>query len=177
VTVSTFAASAKFTVTNNHPSLTGYVYFQLRGSGIYDNAPLNIESYAQQVYGDRLLEIDLMYQADLLKARDMTDYTRLQREQMADQIESFDYLPQTKPSWLSHALNSEITDVISITDNQTGLSGVPVIILSISEELDGEGIYHVTYMPGPPQAAASMLIFDDPVFGVFDSNKAAFGFG
>jgi hypothetical protein len=65
VTVTPFATTAKFDITNSYTDTVYVTTLQMRGTGIFDNAPQVFESYAAAMdYGDRPLDIDLKYQDD-----------------------------------------------------------------------------------------------------------------
>jgi len=140
VGVTCFAASALFTITNTHPSLTAYVQYQLRGSGIYDNAPTSYDSYQAMAYGDRLLEIDLMYQADQNIARDLALQIRGNVINLANQVETLNFMPQVKAEWCSYAINSEISDVLVVSEDQTGLQAVAVFVMAIRETINADSL-------------------------------------
>ena len=81
ITVNAYASGAEFVITNGHTAAPAYLVdaagtplLQLRGRAIYDQAPVTVESYIAQPYGDRLLTIDLKYQDDAEVAQNLVDF-------------------------------------------------------------------------------------------------------
>jgi hypothetical protein len=67
-----FASTVQFSITNHNATQTIYLVdgagaplLQLRGRPIYDNAPLTAESFLEQNYGNKILDIDLPLQDDI----------------------------------------------------------------------------------------------------------------
>lgn len=179
VVVYAFAASAKFTITNTHSSTPIWVQYQIRGTGIYDNAPTSYDAFTPMPYGDRLLEIDFMYQANQAVAQDMVKLIQNQTINLANQIETMDLVPIVKPEWLVYCLGSEISDVLTISDDQTGVEAAVVYVYGIEESFDADGHYHVQLSLAPRGAGSGPVtfIFDDPQHGLFDSMQSLLGFG
>lgn len=171
-----FAASVKFTITNNYTAPV-WVQYQLRGSGVYDNAPISYDSFTPMPYGDRLLEVDLMYQADQNVAQSLASLIKTQTINLEDQVETMDLMPQIDKTWVAYTIDAEISDVLTVSDDQTGLEAASTFVYAIRESFDAEGIYHVQYLLAPRGQGAVTFIFDDAVHGLFDSPVSLLGFG
>jgi len=172
-----FAASAKFTMKNNHATQSVWVQYQIRGSGIYDNAPISFDAFTPMPYGDRLLTVDLMYQANQSVAQDLARLIQKQTINLANQVETMDLIPAIDATWKSYAVESEISDVLTISDDQTGVQAASAYIYAIRESFDAEGIYKVQYLLYAKGQGVVTFIFDDTVHGLFDSPVSLLGFG
>lgn len=155
VTVDPFAASAKFTVTNNGAvgaylvNGSGTPLLQLRGTGIYDNAPDRRNSTSVQSYGARRLEIDLKYQEDGLFAADAAAFSRSRYEDLSDQVEALVFNPQRRDLLMIEALTAEIGQVKTVTEAQSGVDAVEVIVQAIEMEATKGDYLRVRYVTAP----------------------------
>jgi hypothetical protein len=82
VTVTAFASTAKFVVTNNSGDVAYLTSLQLRGQGIYDINPMTRESGD----GARQLNVDLPYQNDANVAGGLADYILNEYEVLNTQV-------------------------------------------------------------------------------------------
>jgi uncharacterized protein YcfJ len=172
VVKTTFAASVKFDITNNHPSAQVYVTKrQLRGKGIYDSGPVTFESYTAKNYGDRPLTIDLAYQSDPTIAQAFADYIVGVYSAQGNQANALLLNPQRSDALLTQALTREIGDVITESETMTGLVSVPLVIVGIEMTIEPGQILMVRYIVAYA-GTTNAFIFDDSVHGVFDSANA-----
>lgn len=177
VVATAFAASVKFVVSNSSGTdaylvnASGTPLLQIRGKGIYDNAPASFESGT----GERLLTIDMPYQSDGIVAQDRADFLQMQYNNLADQIASLGFVATRDDDLLEHALTAEIGDIITASETVTGVTDVDAAIQGISMQVVSGVALRVTYAL-MPRVASTSLILDDPMYGVLDSGEAALGY-
>lgn len=170
ITTYGFAASAKFDIVNT-TTQSGYITkLQLRGAGIYDDAPPTVESYTTQSYGDRPLDLDLPYQANAAVAKDLADYLKSQYMRLGNQVDELVFNPQDSAALMALALTADIGSVVTVSEPQTGLTSVDVTILGIDMAATQGPIgpwltcrYRVT-----PHALGSAFVLNDAARGVLD---------
>lgn len=154
VTVSPFAASAKFTVTNNGATGaylvngSGTPLLQLRGDGLLDNGPDTRRSAATQPKR-KLPPIDLRYQADGAFAADVASFTRSRYESLAEQVDALKFDPQRSDALMLEALTAEIGDMKTVSETMTGLSAVDVLVQGIEMEVTKGDYLRVRYVTAP----------------------------
>lgn len=174
ISVSAFASSVKFVITTSG-SVTVYVTkLQLRGTGIYDNAPQTLESFSAQSYGDRPLDVDLNFQADPVLAQDLADYVRALYSSR-HRVDAIRFKANRSPQLLRAALQREIGDVVTLSESVTGTTAVDVAINGIEWELSG-GVWLGCTWYVFPQDQAHVFVLDDAVFGVLDSSNSVLGY-
>lgn len=177
IVVSAFAATVKFEVTNVGAQpvylvdATGAAKLQIRGKGIYDNAPVSFESGT----GARLLEIDLRYQDNGEVAQDLADFVRAQYASLNDQVVGVTFNPQKSSALMVQALSGEIGNVITVTEAITGVSAVAAVIQGIEGTIVGGPHLKLHYVTAP-RGPSSMFILDDATFGVLDSPVGTLGY-
>jgi hypothetical protein len=178
IAITTFTSSAKSVLTNTGGDTLIVTMRQLTGIGLFDNAPLTIESFVAQPYGDRPLEFDLQFQDDPLVTQDEADYLVAQLSDRTRQGEELVFDPHRNQTLMLGALSLEIGDIVTATESQTGLAGIDFLIRGIAFDIDpgpyGFNLtmrYHVV-----PRISSVLFIFDDPVHGVFDSTDARLGY-
>jgi hypothetical protein len=173
ITVEPFAASAKFTIINGG-GVTAYVFYQIRGSAIYDRTPVTQESRATADYGVRPLDIDLPYQSSALIAKDRADYLLNQFQTVANQGTDLTYAATTA-DLADRAVTLDIGDVIAVTETQTGLS-VTAMILAVEATVDAVGVSRWTYRLGPA-FVGTVFTLDSDLMGLLDNETALLGYG
>lgn len=137
ITVEAFAASVKFTVTNTGVvdaylvDAAGVPLLQIRGKGVYDDAPVTYEASSVQSYGEHLLEIDLPYQADGSIAQYGADILESQYSALDDKVTAIGFAATPTPALLTQAITREIGDIVTVTETMTGLSAVEAVINGI----------------------------------------------
>lgn len=174
VTVTPFATTAKFEITNSFTSTVYATTLQLRGDGLFDNAPQVYESFIPMAYGDRPIDIDLAYQDDGNVAQDFADYQALLLSDPT-QVSAVSFYADRSTTLLTQALTREIGDVITLSEIVTGITSVDAVILGVSMEIRNMAVLRVTWILGP-QANVTALIMDDPIYGVLDSPEAVLGY-
>ena len=126
-----FASTVKYDVTNTGAAAVYLTKLQIRGKGVYDNGPRTLESYVAADYGDRPIEIDLPYQDDPYLGQDLASYIRAQYDGLESMVESVEFIATTNTTMLGAALSLEPTDVITLTETVSGLSGTDAIVQSV----------------------------------------------
>ena len=176
VTASAYTAGVKFVVTNSGAAAylvtnAGAPLLQLRGKGIYDEAPIVYEAYDAQTYGDRLLEIDLPYQDDGEVAQSRANFYVAQYAEIGDQVFALTFNPQRSDSLMVQALTGEIGDVVTVSETMTGASSVDVVIQAIEMDVTKGPYLTVRYLTAPRGPTATFIL-DDPIYGVLDDAES-----
>lgn len=175
VSVSTFAASAKFSVTNNGAARiylvngSGTPLLQLRGTALFDNGP---QTYRGGT-GNRVLQVDLKYSDDAVRAQDLADYLDSQYSNIADQVDAFHFNPQRSDALMRQALTTEIGDVKTVAETMTGISAVDVAVQAIEMEIT-PGDWLMCRFVTAPKGPANLFILNDEEAGVLDSNNLGY---
>ena len=182
VVTSAFAASVKFEVTNNGATdaylvdASGAPLLQLRGKGIYDNAPVSYEWSSEQEYGEHLLEIDLPYQDDGQVAQDRAVFLEAQYRSLTDRINTVGFAASSSAALLAQAVSLDVGDVITVSETMTGLTaGVDGAIQEITWSFSAPEWLRVRYVLAPRVTSTSLLL-DDPTYGLLDAPEAALGY-
>ena len=155
VTVSTFAAKAKFSVTNNGATDaylvngSGTPLLQLRGDGLLDNQPDRRRSTSTQPYGTRTLALDLQHQANGSFAADVASFNRARYENLSDQVTALAFDPQRSNSLMLEALAAEIGHVKTVSETMSGLSAVDAFVQGIEMEVTKGDYLRVRYITAP----------------------------
>lgn len=162
-----FASNVMFEITNANSSQTAFVTPQLRGKGIYDNAPITVEKYITEDYGDRPVDIDLPFQDQGTIAQDLADYVA---NIYADRqvVERYVLNANRSDTDLVQALDRDIGDVITLSETVTGVSAMAVAIQGVNGSVQN-GKWFVMSWALVPQDDSSVFVFDDAVLGLFDS--------
>jgi hypothetical protein len=176
IVVTAFAATAKFDITNSHPTATAYVTKrQMRGKGIYDNGPVTFETYLAKSYGDRPLDVDLLYQTDPVVAAAFADYIAQLYSSQMNQADDLLLNPQRSDALLTQALTREIGDLITDSETMTGVSAALFAIVGIEMTIEPGQILTVRYRVAYAGSGLT-FIFDDATHGVFDSAASPLGY-
>ena len=155
VDVDTFAAKAKFTVTNTGGTDaylvngSGTPLLQLRGDGLLDNAPDRRRSTSTQPYGSRTLTLDLPYQADGGFALAVAQFNRTRFEDLSDQVNALSFDPQRSDALMLEALTAEVGDIVTVSETMTGLASVEVVVYGIEVDVTKGDYLRVRYITSP----------------------------
>ncbi len=159
-----FASSVKFVFTNNAQS-TAYITFrQIRGKGLYDDAPITVESYTPKDYGDRLLELDLKFISDSGTAQDLADFINASFNDPSNQAREIRIVPFQSSALLTQSLTREIGDILTASEVQTGLSDATLMIVGMHSEITSDVVQH--WWTVIPQLVQQAWIFDQSRFDV-----------
>jgi hypothetical protein len=170
VTPTTFASAVKFSIVNNGTSFAYLTTRQLRGKGIYDNGPVTFESYIAKSYGDRPLEIDLLYQSDPDIAQAFADYIANLYSLPMNQVDVLGFDPQRSDALMTQALTREIGDQLTETETMTGIAAARLSIVGIEMTIADTNL-SVRYLVAAADSAF-VFILDDAVHGVLGSALA-----
>ena len=136
VSASFTGSGARFTITNNHATSSGYLTkLQARGKGIY-RFTATVEVEVAGSYGERILSLDLPLQSNLNKAQDVaTYYSQLLQAPFAF-ARTVRFLATGDTTRLTQALVREPGDRIALTEDVTGLAGHEFTINAVRLELE-----------------------------------------
>ncbi len=173
-----FASTVKFTITNNDASTVYITKLQLRGTALYDNSPLAVESVSVQGYGDHPIDIDMPYQSDANVAQDLADYLRSQFESLATQAFELTFIGNDSPTLMECAMNVAVGDRITITETQTGLNAADVFVQSVrllATHIKGGSIVTCTLGLTATSFFDQVWVMDDPALSLAGTSTY-FGF-
>ena len=111
--------------------------WQIRGTGIFDDGEQTVESRSTQAYGERILTLDLPYQADRHVAYGIAQLVREQRENPTTIPREVEFIANRSSTLMSLALTAEVGDMITVSNTMTGVSSAMCQIQRIEfEHLD-----------------------------------------
>ena len=177
VVTTAFAGAVKFVGTNAGAAAAylvtgaGVPHLQVRGKGLYDEAPIPFESYTAKDYGDRLLEMDLHYQDDGEVAQSRAAFYVAQYANLADQVRAIQFNPQRSDGLMLEALTAEIGQVKTVTETMTGAASVAVVVQAVEFEITPGPILTMRYVTAP-RGPTAVFLLDDAVYGKLDSADA-----
>lgn len=181
VVATAFAASVKFEVTNGDSSTvymvdaSGNPLLQIRGKGIYNKTPIDVEATSVEDF-ERLLELDLPYQQDANVAQDLATTVQQQYVSLANQILSVGFVASRRADLMAQALTGEIGDVVTVSEAVTGLANVEAVINAIDMEVSPAGILHCRYITAPIRGGGHPFVLDDGTYGLLDSAVGTLGY-
>lgn len=175
VVTSAFASTVKFELTNTSGATIYVTKLQIRGKGVYDNAPITVEKFVARPYGDRPLRLDLRYQHNTTIAKDLADYHYALYGNLAGSVSAITFMATADDTLLGQALEREIGDVITLSEEMTGLVNARVVIRGIEWSVAPGPVAMVTWYLSP-MLVGSVFILDDATYGVLDSVVAALGY-
>lgn len=125
VVATPFSSTVKFDITNGDAATvylvdgSGNPKLQIRGKGLYDEAPQTVESGT----GHRALNVDLPYQTNFNITQDLVDYLLAQYQDLGTQPESVTFIGNRSDAHMRAALGASIGDRITVIEEQTGVVG------------------------------------------------------
>lgn len=132
VTVTFGSDRAEVTLTNNHASSTGYVwFFQLRGLALRLRDALEVtstDSASVTAYGEKRLEYRTPYQNNFNVTQDIADYLKNKWANPKYKINRLRYIGNKNSTLMSAAINRDIGDMITVTETMTGINNEKIII-------------------------------------------------
>lgn len=181
ILVEPFTSTAKTTISNTGATALYVIFRQLRGTGIFDNSPMTLESFVPKRYGDRAAPIDLPFQDSATRVQLLADQFVAQYADRARAGEELVFNPQRSATLMLGALTLDIGDVITASELTSGVNHVDYDIRGITYAFQRVrwGSYltvryrivpHVTAAPG-----GAAWTFDHPVRGLLDTGTV-FGF-
>jgi hypothetical protein len=181
VAITPFVSSAKSVLTNVGVDILYVTLRQLRGSGIFDDAPVTLETFRAKPYGDRPASIELPFQDNALVAQNLADFFVAQYSDRAYAGDMLTYDPQRRDALMQAALTLDIGAVITASEVQTGVNDMHFVIRSIAyafEPVQDGAFLLVQYTISPhitSTAGMQAWIFDHPKRGLLDTGTV-FGF-
>jgi len=175
VTMNAFAAAVEFLITNTGTAFAYLTKRELRGKGIYDNDPVTFETYIPQPYGDRPLDIDLLYQSDPDVAQAFSEYLASALSSPTAQVNDAGFDPQRSDALLTQALTRELGDVITATETRTGLTTATLAIVGIDLMITQNNFLAVRYTV-VSTGSGVVFILDDPTHGLLDNANSPLGY-
>jgi hypothetical protein len=181
ILVEGFTSTAKTTISNTSATLLYVTLRQLRGTGIFENPPMTLESFVPKRYGDRSAVVNLPFQDSVIAVQLLADQFVAQYADRARAGEELVFDPQRSATLMLGALTLDIGDVITASEVTSGVNDVDYDIRGITYTFVRvhTGAYltvryrivpHVTSAPG-----GAAWIFDHPVHGLLDTGTV-FGF-
>jgi hypothetical protein len=166
VTVSAFASTGKFVVTNNSGDVAYLTSLQLRGQGIYDIEPMTRESGD----GARQLNVDLPYQNDANVAGGLADYILNEYEVLNTQVNEVMFHAGTA-TLMEQALDREPGDLVVVEETVTGINAGAIIHsiqLDIKAQTAGTVRLECTWGLAP-RVSGEQWLLDDAALSLLDT--------
>lgn len=131
VSATFYASHVVLTITNTHATLTAYfTLLQVRGKGIYDQAPVVSED-TNVSYPSRSLTVDLPYQNNEATGRTIANVILNNYDSGDDRVTEVSYVGDRSASLMAAAVDSEPATPYTITETVTGLTAVVVTVRSV----------------------------------------------
>jgi len=168
--------SATVTITNNGPNDGYLTLFQLRGLGVFDDGEVILEASDTSsiaTFGENLIPFDMVYQSDPNVANDASYYLLAQSKSSVNVLTQVAFIANQSQDMITQAIQREISDRIDFSEPLTAVSG-SFFINAIALELDSEGVLRCTWTV-IPAVTQNYLILDDPVYGILDTDRLAYG--
>ena len=149
VSTDDFATTAKFEITNTGAATVYLTKLQIRGKRVLD---IGSQTYQSGVVTDgrtRPFLMDLPMQSDQFVGQAAADYVRHQYGDARTQISQIEYMANYSDALMEQFMEREIGDMVSVTEEQTGLSAVNAVIQSIEVEVSEALIVIVRYGLAP----------------------------
>lgn len=131
----------------------GYVTkLQLRGRGLYDFEPVLSEqedSASQTSFGENVYGYDMPYQSNPVNAVDLASFILFLNKNSDTRIASVSFLANWDLESVEQTFNLEISDRISITAPELGLSALPFYVNGVRMEVRMTGVVLVTWDLAP----------------------------
>lgn len=149
VTADFFITTVKLTITNNAIVVAWKQLLQVRGIGIFDYDPITAESYTARSYGNRPIDIDLPYQADILVLNAQAAFIDATYRDLADQVSGVQFHPQRSAALMALAMVIEVGNVLEAIDAQSLPDGAVTFVNAVSLEVNADGALECYLDTGP----------------------------
>jgi hypothetical protein len=147
-TLEAFATSAKWTLENTSDTLL-YVTVRVMGRAIRDLGPVVHEAVSAQAYGDRLLAMDLKYQASQDFGTALAAHLLSQYDTLDNQVDSVSFVANDSSTLMTQALMREPGDVVTITETVTGVTTATALIQAVELTVTPPCWIHCTWRLAP----------------------------
>ena len=122
----TFGANSAGVILTNNGTSTGYVNrFNLRGYGLYEYDPVEIngeDSASQILHGDRALNYHMPYQDNPNIGEDFKNYLLTHWKNPHTSVESVEFVANSSDALMTAMLDLDIGKRITVTETVTGVS-------------------------------------------------------
>lgn len=136
VVAAPFASTVKWTITNNDAALVYITKRQLRGKGLYDEAPVTVEAASAVVPPvERPIEIDLPNQGSRALAQSLANDLLSQHEDPSNQSDVLGFRGNVSDAFMLAALRLEIGARLRISEAVTGLVEADMFVQNIRLDL------------------------------------------
>lgn len=127
VSLTAFGTTGKFSVENTG-SATAWLRLYIYGKAIRDEGAITIESASAQDFGDRTMTVDLPYQDSPFVTQSVADYLQGVYSTLANQGDELEFIANENGTFMTHALNREPGDEITVSETVTGYSSAGFVI-------------------------------------------------
>lgn len=134
-TLTPYATTAKWTLTNNGAQTAHMRVLKVIGKVLRDLGSQTVEDAAHSTDSARPLNLDLKYQGDVALAQSYAEFLNIQFQSVEDQVEYLEFLANDSAALLAAAFEREPGDIITVTEEVTGLSAVDAVIHSVEFEV------------------------------------------
>jgi hypothetical protein len=150
VTITPFATTAKFEITNTSAVAVYLTTKQIRGKAVRDLGPQTFESASSGTVGEPLA-IDMEYQDVADMGQGAADFLYEQRNasRIAYQMDAVTFVANRSIAKMIAALSTEPGDQVVITEPVTGITAVRAIVHSVSLTEVEEGRLTCTFGLAP----------------------------
>lgn len=130
---------------------TGATLLQIRGKGLYDQAPRTFPAGSTQSYGVRPFRLDLPYQNVDATGQQIADFILDQYDTLGTQIDSVTLKahPDSPNSLYASAVIFEVSNVVTLSETVTGVSSVDAMILGVRMNWLSNTAIECTWLLGP----------------------------
>lgn len=158
---STGGDRAEITVTNNHGTSNGFLwFFQLRGYVLRLRDAVEVvseDSSSITTYGEKRLQYNTPYQNNYNATRDFADFLKSKWATPKYKVNRVGFTGNTNSTLMSGAVNRDIGDMITITETTTGINDTYIIIGRKVQVTDGK-VWNVEYTLRDPLEGSYWLL-------------------
>jgi hypothetical protein len=137
-TIEPFASTAKWTIENLSVTSLFITALSPIGKAVRNPGPQTFEARAGG--GDRPIEIDLPYQDNATTALSVAQHViRLYGSGVAQQVEAIEFMANYSDEFMAQAIEREPGDLITLSEEVTGLEEADAIIHSVELRVTDDG--------------------------------------
>jgi hypothetical protein len=144
-TLTPYGARAKYTLANGSLSGAYMTLLKIFGKAVRDPGPQTAETVVAQTYGDRLLDVDLVFQNSLHVAQDIITYLSSTWSTLQDVVDLVSFVANSDTALMIGALSLEPCSAITVTETVSGIATLRSLITSIELVFDANGFMHCTW--------------------------------
>ena len=132
VAISKGADRTELTLTNTHPTRTGYLwFFQLRGIVLRLRDPIEIattDATSITAYGEKTLRYSGSYQSNENTAKSISEFIIYKYKDPRTEIANVSFTGNKNATLMAGAVNLDLGDMITTVETQTGINSDRIII-------------------------------------------------